>query len=170
MLPCFLDTPTNSSTEPEALLLKMLVEAFPRPPPSSTCPSLISLLTELHPNNNMMWCCYLGYFSRVSRDLNDRKFTEIVDSVFERFEEKERMRRSSQSQQSKQKTRVSPTTVPADPLAAARQSPKYENEMKETEALKLKVLEAQRAAEEAQRTAQEMIRQAMEAKEEVRGD
>ena len=80
------------------------------------------------------------------------------------------MRRSSQSQQSKQKTRVSPTTVPADPLAAARQSPKYENEMKEIEALKLKVLEAQRAAEEAQRTAQEMIRQAMEAKEEVRGD
>ena len=79
------------------------------------------------------------------------------------------MKRSNQQQQqlSAQKTRVSPTTVPVDPLAAARSSPKYESEMKEIEALKLKVLEAQRAAEEAQRTAQEMIRQAMEAKEEV---
>lgn len=90
VLPAYLDTPTDSSTDPNAPLLSMLVEAFPLPPPSSTCPRLLTMLTSLHPNNNMMWCCFLGYFSRVSRDFSDAAFTETVDNIFEKFEERER--------------------------------------------------------------------------------
>lgn len=78
VIPNFLDVPTKSDRPPKLPFINILLSFFQNSSPASAA-ALLSRLSSLHPNNNTMWCFFLGHFSRLTRGADDNSFTDVVD-------------------------------------------------------------------------------------------
>ena len=118
---------------------------------ASAYDSLDRELATLHPVADLMLCTFEGFFLKASRGVSDDTFTTVVDEFYEGWEEKVAARmaqiRATAAAYS------SPAAIPSPPSKSRLEEIR---EMKELESLKLKVLEAKRAAAEAEMKAQEM--------------
>jgi len=45
-------------------------------------------LESLHPDTDLMWCRFLGHYSKCVRDVNDNEFTTIVDEFYDGWEDR----------------------------------------------------------------------------------
>ena len=85
VLPNFLEVPTNSIKPPKLPFVSILLSYFVGPKPGHNA-SFFAYLNTLHPNNNTMWCFFLGNFSRLTRDHDDKSFTNVVDAALEKYQ------------------------------------------------------------------------------------